>query len=290
MSEAYTLETAYKFAKSTLKTMYGDQGEVAVPTIISMYQSGSRYVGFHTDKSDYDYIALCLPSKQMMYNGDNIAGKILANSAVDGTKLEVRLVDVRDYIHRLTNSLLQEIQMLYAKTDQVYVVPFSEHNSLVAEEVQDYLHELTKERDSLALLDPERFFHSLFGQMRTHLLRGEKALREEKDWERVVKHGVHVEYMTELIHGVYNGEPLFPMLTYSQLVTDNIVRNRETATEYTANISYKMARQNLDVFVGENKYKSFFRFEAEAHKTENEKKAKELKGTLRDILLGGYGE
>lgn len=180
--------------------------------------------------------------------------------------------------------------MLYAKTDQVYIVPFSEHGSLVAEEVQDYLHELAKERDSLALLDPVRFFHSLFGQMCTHWSRGEKALNEEKDWERVIKHAVHVEYMTELIHGVYNGEPLFPMLTYSQLVTDNIVNNRKTANQYTAQIALNMAEQNIGVFEGENKYQSFFRFEGDTHKEENKAKAEEIKNTLQEILLGGYGE
>lgn len=98
MSGVYTLETAYEFAKEVLEETHGAQGESAVPTIISVYQSGSRYVGFHTDESDYDFIMLCLPSKQMMFDGHKVSGSVSNTDEDTGVTLEIKFVDVRDYI------------------------------------------------------------------------------------------------------------------------------------------------------------------------------------------------
>lgn len=287
MSKAYSLEKVYESAKVSLVERYrGEKGTSTlqdVPQIIGVFQHGSRYIGMHTEKSDYDYTVMCMPSAEMMYRGDKVSFREKWVSDT-GHLVELAYVDVRTFIDRLRKSIVSAIQLLYATADQCYFPSFTETNLLRVEEVQDYIKELMLMRDKLYLLSPRSFYDSTFGAMREQLKSAKKAF-EAENWEKVIKHTHHVEYMTELLHGVYNSEPIHPLLRYSELVTQVIASARENATESTASVQLKIAEGNIEEFQGDNQYKEKLFSMLEQPTTKQF-----LSKTLRDIMLGGYAE
>ncbi|QVW27973.1 hypothetical protein [Enterococcus phage MDA2] len=85
--------------------------------VLAVYELGSRYAGYYTEDSDYDYMVVYMPSPYDLMHPTTIYKQ---ETEIDGNKVEVKYMSIVEYVYRIENGDLEALQMLNATSSQSF--------------------------------------------------------------------------------------------------------------------------------------------------------------------------
>ncbi|WZP35457.1 hypothetical protein [Enterococcus phage vB_Efs25_KEN11] len=251
-------------------------------SVLAVYELGSRYAGYYTENSDYNYMVVYMPSPYDLMYPTTIHKQ---ETEIDGNKVEVKYMSIVEYIHRIEEGDLEALQMLNAKDSQRLFSEVTETVDNKHTRLVNYMKELEIEREKFTYLAPEKLFREINGRIKSGEARMDKAL-EKGNTAEAVKCAILIRYFMDLLHVLENGEPIREGLTFSPMVSEYIRDFRANSQSGYAEIFIwsveSLLKEDRQAILNNLKNRELSDASARALRYHA------LTGRLLNVLLGGY--
>lgn len=154
------------------------------PEIVGVYLAGSRLMNTNLEDSDWDIIVVYAPTPKQIYDGKRKGYKSSFHNS-DGTKVEVKFVDVRDYLQGLKLSKIEPLRMACA-SEKNKVFPETKKLSIYGQNVKYFIQYFLSSGRYFILANPKTFFYSVKGQTKA-LIKDANKMREASKYGESVK-------------------------------------------------------------------------------------------------------
>lgn len=250
--------------------------------VLAVYELGSRYAGYYTEDSDYDYMVVYMPAPYDLMHPTTIYKQ---ETEIDGNKVEVKYMSIVEYVYRIENGDLEALQMLNATSSQSFFGEPIEGIDNKRTRLVTYMKELEYRRETFTYLAPEKLFRGINGRIKATKARMDKAI-ENDDMEVAVKCAILIRYFMDLLVVLADGESIREGLTFSPIIANIIREFREDCESAQAKTLISTAQVLLEADREEilNSIKDHGLSDGYAQSV----RQYSLTGRLIDVLLGGY--
>lgn len=272
----------YVGAQSWLNTIGERQYVSQMRGVLAVYELGSRYAGYYTEGSDYDYMVVYMPSAHDLLLPPTIRKQV---TEIDGHKVEVKYMSIVEYVHSIEEGDLEALQMLNATASQRLFSEIPETVDNKQARLINYMKELEIEREKFTYLAPEKLFRGINGRIKSGKVRMEGAVQKGNK-EEAMKCAILIRYFMDLLRVLENREPIREGLTFSPIIASLIREYRGDKKEEHADMFVTTAehllKEDRQAILNNLKNRELPEVSVQALRYYA------LMGRLTQLLLGGY--